>query len=109
MRIARCSSLRNNWRVGNHALKQRSEFGRHLLRLLGGEEAAGRQRAVEHAEHFDPLRRLEVEQHVLAQDQRISLKRLLERQQVVTLKVNSTTDRCRSPERIPVCHPVRSI
>ena len=60
--------------------------------MFGDEEAAGRQGAVEHSEHFDPLRWLKVKQHVLTQDQRVSLKRLLEREKVMPLKRNPTPD-----------------
>ena len=60
--------------------------------MLGCQEAAGRERPVEHAEHFDPLQRLEVEQHVLAQDQRISIPDFPQRQKIVPLKRDPAPD-----------------
>ena len=45
----------------------------NLLGMLACEEAARRQRPVEHAEDFDPLEGLEVEQDVFTKYQRLTL------------------------------------
>ena len=53
---------------------------------------------MKHAEHFDPLQRLEVKQHVLTQDHRKSLTDLAQRQKIVLLERHPLTDLLNHPQ-----------
>ncbi len=64
----------------------------HFLGILAGEKAARRQGVVVHFNHLHPLIMVEVQQHILADDQAIILANGAQVQQIVVLKEHMTAE-----------------
>jgi len=80
-------------RLRGYLGKEMSQFLRQLLCLFCAKETAGRKYGVEHPDHLRALVGQEMQEHVLAENQMISLTDRLQRKKVMALEVNPFPDR----------------